>query len=224
MVWLGRGRCVISVGESIQIIGYLDKRRLNSRVLGWMEGEYLVVSYPTTDSENEEVNLPKDAAVLCRGMIDGRMHGFKTHVLHSMSQPFDYLFLVYPKNIEDLSGNKGFRLDIEIPASAILAPDDLEEPFESAMGIDVIIQNISTSGAIIRLPKNLKMESFDVVFLSFQLPDGKSVENLKTAVRKDIELQDDSTFGVEFNNEDPRFGPVFDFLLLANKIISQSES
>ena len=224
MAWLGRGRFVIPVGESIQIIGYLDKRRLDSRVLGWMEGEYIVVSYPATNSETEEVNLPKDAAVVCRGMIDGRMHGFKTHVLHSMSQPFDYLFLVYPGNIEDLSGNKGFRLDIEIPASAILAPDDVEEPLESAKGIDVVIQNMSTSGAIIRLPKNLKMESFDVVFLSFQLPDGKSVENLRAAVRKDIALQDDSTFGVEFNNEDSRFGPVFDFLLLANKIISQSES
>jgi hypothetical protein len=126
--------------------------------------------------------------------------------------------------MEDLSGNKGFRLDIEIPASAILAPRDMETPLESAKGIEVTIQNMSASGAIIRLPENLELEIFDMVFLSFQLPDGSSVENLKVAVRKDIMLQDDRSFGIEFNDEDPKFGPIFDFLLLANKIISQSEA
>ncbi len=81
---------MIQAGDFIQIIGYLNKRTLNSRVLGWMEGEYIVVSFPAANEENEDVNFPKDAAVVCRGMIDGRMHGFKTRVLHSMSQPFDY--------------------------------------------------------------------------------------------------------------------------------------
>ncbi len=214
---------MIPVGESIQLIGYLDKRRLNSCVLGWLEGEYIVVSFPTSNNEGEEVNLPKDAAVVCRGMIDGRMHGFKTHVLHSMSQPFEYLFLVYPDDMEDLSGNKGFRLDIDIPASAILAPGDVETPDASAKRIDVTIQNMSVGGAIVRLPEFLELETFDTVFLSFQLLDGNSVENLKAAMRKDIMLQDDKSFGVEFNDEDPEFSPVFDFLLLANKIISQSE-
>jgi hypothetical protein len=215
---------VIPVGESIQLIGYLDKRRLNSRILGWLEGEYIVVSFPASNNEGEEVNLPKDAAVVCRGMIDGRMHGFKTHVLHSMTQPFEYLFLDYPSDMEDLSGNKGFRLDIEIPATAIPVENDAEAPGASAKGIDVTIQNMSVSGAIVRWPENLELEIFDTVFLSFQLPDGNSVENLKAAVRKDIMLQDDSSFGVEFNDEDSEFGPVFDFLLLANKIISQSEA
>lgn len=215
---------MIPVGESIQIIGYLDKRRLNSRILGWVEGEYIVVSFPASNGEGPEVNLPKDAAVVCRGMIDGRMHGFKTHVLHSMSQPFEYLFLVYPSDMEDLSGNKGFRLDIDIPGSVILVPEDMETPLESAKRIDVTIQNMSVSGAIVRLPENLKLEIFDMVFLSFKFPDGNSVENLKAAVRKDIMLQDDRSFGVEFDDEDPKFGPVFDFLFLANKIISQSET
>ena len=215
---------MIPVGESIQLIGYLDKRRLNSRVLGWLEGEYIVVSFPTSNNEGEGVNLPKDAAVVCRGMIDGRMHSFKTHVLHSMTQPLECLFLVYPNDMEDLSGNKGFRLDIEIPASAIIVPRDMETPLESAEGIEVTIQNMSASGAIVRLPENLELEIFDLVFLNFQLPDGNSVENLKVAVRKDIMLKDDRSFGVEFNDEDPKFGPVFDFLLLANKIISQSEA
>ena len=54
------------------------------------------------------------------------------------------------------------------------------------------------------------MDVFDTVFLSFELPDGTSVEKLRATVRKDIALQDDTSFGVEFNNEDPKFGPVFD--------------
>lgn len=216
---------MIPVGEPIQVIGYLDKRRLNSRVLGWVEGEYIVISYPSSVSyEGEEVNLPKDAAVVCRGIIDGRMYGFKTHVLHWMSQPFEYLFLVYPSRIEDLSGSKGFRLDIEIPASGVLMSDEGGLSLDSAEKIDVIIQNLSASGAVIRFPEEMSLESSDAIILDFQLPDGKLVKNLRTPIRKDIVLQDNSTVGVQFNDEDPKFGPVFDFLLLANKIISQSEA
>ena len=97
-------------------------------------------------------------------MIDGRMHGFKTHVLHAMSQPFDYLFLVYPNDMEDMSGHKGFRLDIDISATVVMMPLGMETPPESAKEIDVAIQNMSTSGAIIRLPKKLNIDVFDVVF------------------------------------------------------------
>lgn len=216
---------MIPVGNPIQVIGYLDKRRLNSRVLGWVEGEYIVISYPSSESyEGEEVNLSKDAAVVCRGIIDGRMHGFKTHVLHWMSQPFEYLFLVYPSHIEDLSGSKGFRLDIEIPASGVLVPEEGEPSSDSTEKIDAIIQNLSASGAVIRFPEEMSIETADAIILDFQLPDGKSVKNLRTPIRKDIILQDNSTVGVQFHDEDPMFGPVFDFLLLANKIISQSEA
>ena len=164
---------MIPVGEPIQIIRYLDKRRLNSRVLGWLEGECIVVSFPTSNNEGEEINLPKDAAVVCRGMIDGRMHGFKTHVLHAMSQPFDYLFLVYPNDMEDMSGHKGFRLDIDISATVVMVPLGMETPPESAKEIDVAIQNMSTSGAIIRLPKNLNIDVFDVVFIELSASQWK---------------------------------------------------
>lgn len=216
---------MIPVGESVQIIGYLDKRSLHSRVLGWVEGEYLVVSFPTSSNGGgEEVNFPKDAALMCRGMIDGKMHGFKTHVLHSVSQPAKYLFLLYPNQMEDMSGQKGFRLDIDIPATAVLASEGVAVPPESGEEYSVTIRNLSAGSAIIRMPEKGRWNDFEVVFLTFSLPDGTSVERLRANIQKDIAFQDPASFGVEFKMEEPEFEPVFDFLLLANKIISQSGS
>jgi hypothetical protein len=68
------------VGSTIQVIGYLDKRKLSAKVLGWSEGEYLLTSVPKYNGE--VINLPKDAAVVCRGTMEGRMFGFKAVVLH----------------------------------------------------------------------------------------------------------------------------------------------
>ena len=209
------------VGSVIQVIGYLDKRKLKSKVLGWSEGEYILISVPTFNGE--EVNLPKDAALVCRGTMDGRMYGFKTIVLHQMTQPFDYLFLNYPPEMEDLSGSKGFRLVIDIEAVVHLASGDAVAPPASSKGVKASIQNLSNTGCVVTIPEDVKSDSFDSVFLSFELPNAKKVENLKAVVRKDVALPDGGSFGVEFNDGDPNFAPVFDFLLLANKISSMND-
>jgi hypothetical protein len=212
---------VFSVGESIQIVGYLDKRKLKANVLGWADGDYIVLSYPTTVQDNEEVSLPKDAAIMCRAMVDGRLHGFRSQVLHSMSQPFELLFVVYPSGIEDLSGDKSFRLEMEISAKATVASGNLDSPPSSAKSYDVAIQYLSATGAVLQFPNDEELDPFDTVFLTCQLPDGASVENLKVFPREEEKFEGTSTVGVDFNDEDPDFAPVFDFLIVAHRIISQ---
>ena len=73
------------------------------------------------------------------------------------------------------------------------------------------------------VPEELKNNQFDSVFLTFQLPNEKKVQNLKAEVRKDVALPDGGSFGVEFSEGDPNFAPVFDFLLLANKISAMND-
>ncbi len=209
------------VGSTIQVIGYLDKRNLNAKVLGWIEGEYILISVPKFNGE--DVSLPKDAAVVCRGTMDGRMYGFKTIVLHQMTQPFEYLFLNFPPAMEDLSGSKGFRLGFDIPALVILASADAETPPPSAKGVKASIHNSSTNGCVVTVPDEMKNNEFDSVFLTFQLPNKKNVQNLKAEVRKDVALPDGGSFGVEFKEGDPNFAPVFDFLLMANKISTMND-
>jgi len=209
------------VGSNVQVIGYLDKRKLTAKVLGWAEGEYLVISVPTFGGE--AANLPKDAAVVCRGVQDGRMFGFKTSVLHQMTQPYEYLFLSYPPEMEDLSGSKGFRLGFDLPAQVILASADMETPPDSAKGVKASIHNLSSTGCVVSIPDELKGNDFDAVFMSFKLPNEKTVQNLRANVRKDVALPDGGSFGVEFNEGDPAFAPVFDFLLLANKISAMND-
>jgi len=209
------------VGSTIQVIGYLDKRKLSAKVLGWSEWEYLLTSVPKFNGE--VINLPKDAAAVCRGTMEGRMFGFKAVVLHQMTQPFEYLFLNYPVEMEDLSGSKGFRLGFDLPAMAILASEDMESPPPSTKGIKASIHNLSVNGCVITIPDDLKDNSFDAIFLTFELPNDEKVENLRALVRKDGALPDGGSFGVEFSDGDPKFAPVFDFLLLANKISSMNE-
>lgn len=215
---------MFSVGDSIQIIGFLDKRKLKANVLGYVDGEYLILSYPVTHEGNEVVSLPAESAIMCRAMVDGRLHGFKSQVLHSMSQPFEYLFIGYPSDVEDLSGDKSFRLEMEIPAQVKLASGNLASPPDSAKSHDVVIQYLSATGAVLQFSKEEELDPFDSVFLTCRLPDGALVENLKVFPREEPNLQGTSSIGVDFDDENPDFGPMFDFLVLAHRIVSQSSS
>ena len=210
---------MLPIGLDIQIIGFLDKRKLRSRVIGWVEGEYIIIEHPM--AQGEPVLLPKDAAVICRGLSEGRLYGFKSHVLHTMTKPFPYLFLVYPREIEVHSARKGAGVDVDIVVSVVLSKEDVDSPPEGAEKIEGKIQNLSASGCLISFPPEVEPTNF--AFLSFELPDKNSVTNLKGTMSEDQQAMGEGSYELEFNEEDSSIEPVFNFVHLANKILAQTD-
>jgi len=208
---------VFPVGANIQIIGYLDKRKLNSRVIGWSDGEFVVIEHPVV--QGELAMLPKDAAVVCRGTVEGRTYAFKSHVLHVMVQPFNYLFLRYPRDIQEVTARQGLWVDIEAKAGMVLSPSDAPIPPAGLKEMEGLVHNISTGGCVVSLPKEANLKAVACVFLSFELPNGTSVKYLKGSVPSDLPLDGDGVVELHFDEGDPNASPVFDFLLLASKIL-----
>ena len=205
------------VGSSIQIVGYLDKRKLNSRVIGWSEGMFVVIEHPL--NQGELAMLPKDAAVVCRGTVEGRTYAFKSHVLHVMTQPFNYLFLRYPRDIQEVTARQGLWVDIEAKAGIVLSPADAPMPPAGAKPVEGVVHNISTEGCIVSFPKDEDLKAIACVFLSFELPNGTSVKGLKGTIPADLALGGEDVVELHFEEGDPNASPVFDFLLLASKIL-----
>lgn len=205
------------VGSSIQIIGYLDKRKLNSRVIGWSEGEFVVIEHPLL--QGELALIPKDAAVVCRGTVEGRTYAFKSHVLHVMTQPFNYIFLRYPQGIQEVTARQGLWVNIEAKAGMILSPSDTSIPSAGLKEVEGVVHNVSAEGCNVSLPKESDLKAVACVFLSFELPNGTSVKHLKGTVPSDSPLDGEGAVELHFDEGDPNASPVFDFLLLAGKIL-----
>lgn len=206
------------VGSPIQIIGYLDKRKLNSRIIGWSEGIFVVIEHPLI--QGELAMLPKDAAVICRGTVEGRTYAFKSHVLHVMTQPYNYLFLRYPHDIQEVTARQGLWVDIESPAAIVLSDRVAPLPPAGSKEIRGMVHNISTAGCVVSFPKETDFKSLACAFLSFDLPNGVSVKNLKGTVPSDLPLDGEGVVELHFDEGDPNAAPVFEFLLLASRILS----
>lgn len=207
------------IGSTIQLEGFLDKRKLRSVVIGWSENEYVVIGRPTVNGE--PVLLPKDAAVVCRGLIEGRSYGFKSHVLHMIEQPFPYLFLVYPKDFIELSPGRGSGVEIHIPAKLVPGKGDGSGPDEEMAPFDATVVNVSMVGCMVTMEKDLNPAL--PVYLSFQLPTGDTVKHMKGQVRDDISLPEGVSFGIQFDEADVNVDLVFEFVRFASRILSQTE-
>jgi len=213
---------LLPVGSSIQLIGYLDKRKLSSRIIGWSEGEFVVIEHPVV--QGELALLPKDAAVVCRGMVDGRTYAFKSHVVHVMTQPFNYLFLGYPNEIQEISARKGLRVALDVSVNVVLSSRDSTAPPPGVGSLTGIIRDLTNSGCTVAFPKEkeIDLKAVACAFLTFELPNGISVKDLKATVDPEAPVvEGESSLELQFNETDPKASAVFDFLLLANKILSQ---
>lgn len=209
------------VGSPIQIIGYIDKRKLNSRILGWADAEFVIIEHPMV--QGELAMLPKDAAVVCRGKVDGHSYAFKSRVLHVMTQPFNYLFLVYPHNIQELGTEEGPTVSVDVPTTLALSPKDVDEPPNGIPVASGTLLNVGHGMCSVDLGQPLDVSGVACVFLTFDLPNDTSVENLKGQFDPDFNASKPVTrLHLRFDENDPKGSALFDFLLLASKILSQS--
>lgn len=208
------------MGTSIQIIGYLDKRKLQSHIIGWAENEYVIIEHPMV--MGDLAMLPKDAAVVCRGTLDGRTYAFKSHVSHVMTQPFNYLFLTYPNAIQDMSAKDGPQVAVELPAKMVISEKDIAEPPSGGRSLSGSVTTLTHTTCTVELPSPIEISETNRFFLSFDLPNETSVETLKCWLPTDLPKNKHSKLNLQFDETDPKASPLLDFLLLASKILSQS--
>lgn len=209
---------MLPVGSQIQLVDPANKVRMKSSLIGWDVGKCLMLAQPVRG--NDAVQLPKGLSVIGRGLYEGEVWGFRARVLFQAFQPFRVLFVTYPDEIEQLSLRKSTRIRTKMEVILTVRKHDFEELRKDANAPRAIIRNISMDGCSVSCPFRIEVDM--PVFISGELPNGKSMDNIMGFVRNALRDHNQNIYGVQF---EPRFSgmeELNEFIDLATKIIPPS--
>lgn len=160
--------------------------RAKASILGWSSPTHLMISFPTAD--NKLLLTPFKSEVVVRYLLDGVVYGFTTKVIDKQQKPLPMWILIYPAAVETKSLRRSPRVSIKLPVTY--------DEDGAAFTID-----LSANGALLSVSE--KMALGQSLRLSFQLPDGTTVNNLFADVVRLQESRENSMVGVNFRLEDP---------------------
>ncbi|MAE05658.1 MAG: hypothetical protein CMH76_04920 [Nitrospinae bacterium] len=204
----------------IMLVDPVNELRMQSRLIGWDEGGCMMLEQPTHGGS--AVQLTKDLHLVGRGMYEGRVWGFKSNVMFQTAQPFRILFLVYPDQIEEISLWKADRISVNLEIFISARKHVFAEAMKSKSSAKGVIKNISNGGCSISCP--LRFEMNMPVFISGELPNGKTLDNVMGFVKNVTRDQNENMYGIQL---DERSGPLEglrEFVLLASKIVSKGDT
>lgn len=193
---------------------------MHSRLIGWDANSCLMLEQPTR--AGKAVHLTKGLTVIGRGLHEGQVWGFRTNVLFQAIEPFRILFLSYPDQIEELSLRKSPRIQIKIDVIATLRKHEYEELKKDPQAPTGTIRNISLDGCSLSFP--FPLEENMPVFISFELPNRKVMENILGFVRNVRKYSKENIYGIEFDAKLNNLEGLKEFISLARLIVSKAPS
>ncbi|MDQ2070280.1 flagellar brake protein [Natronospira bacteriovora] len=98
---------------NIQLSRRNNGKRWQARMVGYLEGESLLVTTPR--SQGTPVPFYMDDEVTIRYLSGREIHGFTTWVRKVATQPFPYLHLAFPREIERVTIRQEERVNMELP-------------------------------------------------------------------------------------------------------------
>lgn len=197
------------------LVDPVNKVRMQSRLIGWDEGGCMMIEQPVRGGSGVQLN--KDLAVVGRGMHDGKVIGFKSTVLFQAVQPFRILFLSYPDQIEEISLRKTERINATIDVLLSARKHSYEELKAKEDSPKGVIKNISFGGCSISCP--FRFEVNMPIFISCELPNGQTVDNVMGFVKNVTRDQNENIYGIQFEERAGSMDGLKEFVMLASKII-----
>src|SRR5690606_31216752 len=145
-------------------------RRAKTKVRGWVKGEYILMDLPA--APDEASCILKGAACVVRFVHEGAACGFSSKILDWCDMGLPFFRIDWPENIKVLHVRKHARIPVHLP-STFSFPD----------GEDIgTIHDLSNGGCALlakRFPKD-----GTPLRLTFTLPDGAPIKNLRATVRR----------------------------------------
>lgn len=144
----------------LQIPQRQNDRRWTSRLIGYVDGESVLVTTPHDGVSTVPFYVNDEVAV--RYMAGREVHGFTTWVKKVSAEPFPYLHLGYPRDIERVPIRKEERVSADLPAK-------YQSVTEAKEAGEARIVNLSAAGVLLQGPESLGMIG-DTVKLQFEIP------------------------------------------------------
>lgn len=196
---------LLRVGDvlHLQIPAALDKGRFSSRMIGFVEGRSLIISTPTIGGKVMIVREGQGFNV--RTLSGSDIYAFTTTVLKTNSQPYPYLHLKYPSEIEIARARNSLRVAVNLPTKVLNTNPKADKRQRQG-----IIKDISATGALVECEDGLGDPS-DLLLMSLDLRIGNVPKKLKAPsvirnVRVVASEQGDASItrvGVQFQVVDP---------------------
>ncbi|MEA1922698.1 MAG: flagellar brake protein [Pseudomonadota bacterium] len=200
----------------VQVQGYPN--RLKSYLVGREEGRYLIIKAPMV-LDYEEI-FAKDKELVVRYVHQGSVFGFRSPIMLSVQEPFNVVFVKFPKKIEDYNLRTHKRFECSLPArlEVVTRHQDRKLRFKG------VVSDISKGGckATISLKElewvkePLKIQSDIELFLS--LPGVEGELCLQGAVRSMSQDSEELSLGIQFVDLSGKSQIQLDRFLAANQV------
>lgn len=203
------------IGTVILLTDPEKKVRMHTRLLGWREGESILLEQPVRNGQG--VRLNPNTVLIGRGVHEGRVWGFRSMVTHQAFQPFRILFIKFPDHMEEVALRKAERFHMKIESIISSRKMDYEKLKKDPTAARCEIRNFSSGGC--NISSSYRFEINMPVFLSFELPTGgKVVANLMGYVRSVVRDQTENVYGIEFDERSPSLAEFHAFVDMAINI------
>lgn len=189
-----------------RVKGNAEKTKTN--LVGYVPGKYLVVTTPRIQGASFTYGAGTQPIVV-RYFLDGCVFGFESNILRVVGAPFYVSFLSYPEKIEEVSLRKSRRLPVVIPCER----DGKQHPGE-------MVVNLSDDGALLQLHESVSVD--DEMKISFSLPDGESIKDMKCIIRR-VEINRERVLaGVEFDAKSNQLESISKYLEIVKETLVTS--
>jgi len=172
------------VGEIMYVDVVSSREKARAAFIGSRKKEYFIIEIPTV--EDRVLNVSNNDRMIIRYICDGKLYGFQSHVILKIGQPLNLVFLTYPSFFEEVSLRRSPRVILVTPIERESGDIRLEHTI-----------NISGVGALLSLNNALDPEN--PIVISFNLPDGKRVENMPCRIVRQEEHGSAYHTAVEFD-------------------------
>ncbi len=193
----------LSVGLSLQLSLPQDDTReqYGSSVLGWKYRSWIVCEWPF--HLGQPIPCVKGTLCLLRYIYEGHMIGYRTEVLETQMQPFPFLLLAFPSELEEVPLRKHGRVSAQEPIVLTAFQEYPSVPQnEPPMRIGGLLKDLSASGCAVLIQRPVQGFYLGMALrVEFEIIGTGHVNNLTGVVRNLSPQADGTHLGLEFRFE-----------------------
>lgn len=160
------------------------RSKVKTVLVGSDPGKYIIIATPRIEGVPVKL-LGSPDSVIIRYLLDGSVFGFESKIVKKVGDPFFLTILDYPKQIEQISLRIEPRITIVLPLSR-----------EGGDPTKECLLNFSVKGALLQLQHAVKRDQ--VFSISFSMPNGKAILDVKCLVKRVEMYHDRILAGVQF--------------------------
>lgn len=136
------GQFNLRIGDEIHLEMFEPSTRYVVRLIGYLPGHSVIVTNPLV--EGKPILVKQDRRVMVRFLVNESVCGFLSQVKKPCTQPYPYLHLAWPDEVESLKVRQHRRIATKVIASAEKVGDKARE---AGWPKAVMIRDMSPGGA-----------------------------------------------------------------------------